>query len=831
MSRLMPIAVALAVCSLVIAVPAFSASWFQDGIPVCTASYDQDYPQLVSDGAGGAIIAWTDGRPSNAGIYVQRADAWGNDRWTANGVATCSTGGDRWSPLVAPDGAGGAIVVWLDNNVYGIYAQRVNAAGVTLWAPNGVAVCTPGTGRQNLSIVPDGAGGAIIVWSDLGGADAHIQAQRVNASGMVQWGADGVAVCAVAGAQWYPCIVSDGVSGAVIAWEDHRGSSADIYAQRVNAAGAPQWAVTGVPLCAAPGDQTRPRGISCGGGGMIVTWSDARSDGDIYAQRVNGSGAVQWTADGVAVCTETGYQDDPAITSGSADGAIITWEDDRSGSSHIYAQRLNASGAVQWTTDGVCLCAAEGNQWYARVVSDGSGGAVVVWRDQRLVFGILYSNLYVQRVDASGAAQWTADGIPLCATNCDRWDPQIISDGASGAIVTWYDHHAGSYDIYSQRVRADGRMNVVDPEIVSVRDVPGDQGGHVRVSIGRCIFDDYHETTAPISIYDVWQRVDDPTTLAALAQGNISESAGDEIGKSVAARSAEVDASSVRNLPVKEWNGRSFVRSEGILAGTAFPPGTWELVASFGACEQSIYLCRAATLADSTASGIPWAVVFVTAHTTNPAIWYASAVDSGYSVDNIPPFAPRGVLADQHYTPPGLALSWDPNTEDDLSHYAIYRGTSGGFVPSPGNRVATPSGAEWFDAAWRWSSGYYYKIAAVDIHDNQSAVALVAPSDVTGADTPKAPAATYLTQNYPNPFNPMTRIAYGLSAAGHVSLRIYDASGRLVRALVEGAKPAGVYGATWDGRDSRGGEVASGIYFYRLRAGAFDDTKKMALTR
>jgi flagellar hook assembly protein FlgD len=108
---------------------------------------------------------------------------------------------------------------------------------------------------------------------------------------------------------------------------------------------------------------------------------------------------------------------------------------------------------------------------------------------------------------------------------------------------------------------------------------------------------------------------------------------------------------------------------------------------------------------------------------------------------------------------------------------------------------------------------------------------VLSPDDVTGTDTPKAPEASYLAQNYPNPFNPTTRLAFGLSATAHVSLKIYDAAGRLVRALVNEQRRAGRYEETWDGRDSGGRAVASGIYFYRLNAGVFESTKKMILVR
>ena len=112
------------------------------------------------------------------------------------------------------------------------------------------------------------------------------------------------------------------------------------------------------------------------------------------------------------------------------------------------------------------------------------------------------------------------------------------------------------------------------------------------------------------------------------------------------------------------------------------------------------------------------------------------------------------------------------------------------------------------------------------MHGNESGYALLTPEEITGEETPKAPAATYLSQNFPNPFNPVTKIEFGLAAPAAVSLRIYDAAGRLVRVLEEGALAAGRYTRIWDGRDTGGSRVSSGVYFYRLDAGAFSRTQQ-----
>ena len=100
---------------------------------------------------------------------------------------------------------------------------------------------------------------------------------------------------------------------------------------------------------------------------------------------------------------------------------------------------------------------------------------------------------------------------------------------------------------------------------------------------------------------------------------------------------------------------------------------------------------------------------------------------------------------------------------------------------------------------------------------------------VTAAgDTPRKNA---LLAAYPNPFNPQTTIRYELASRTHVTLRVYDVSGAVVRTLVNGDKAAGSYSLTWNGRDDHGSAVSSGVYFYRISAGSFTDVRKVTLLK
>ena len=101
----------------------------------------------------------------------------------------------------------------------------------------------------------------------------------------------------------------------------------------------------------------------------------------------------------------------------------------------------------------------------------------------------------------------------------------------------------------------------------------------------------------------------------------------------------------------------------------------------------------------------------------------------------------------------------------------------------------------------------------------------------TSVDEEGKPVEYALLQNYPNPFNPTTTIGYSLKQASHVELKIYDALGRLIETLVDGFQDRGEHAVVWDGKNSAGGAVTSGVYFYRIQTGEFTSTKVMAYVK
>ena len=93
------------------------------------------------------------------------------------------------------------------------------------------------------------------------------------------------------------------------------------------------------------------------------------------------------------------------------------------------------------------------------------------------------------------------------------------------------------------------------------------------------------------------------------------------------------------------------------------------------------------------------------------------------------------------------------------------------------------------------------------------------------------PGSFQLAQNYPNPFNPSTEISFSLPSNSHVELDIYNVLGQKVKSLVSGELTAGEHTVMWDGQNASGATVSSGVYFYRIAAGDFTDTKKMMMLK
>jgi hypothetical protein len=466
--------------------------WVVDGTPVCSASGVQLRTGIVSDGNGGAVVFWVDGRDLRRDLYAHRVMSEGKiaPGWPQNGVFLATGLGEAWSPVGTSDGSGGAIIVWEDAQDFSathhnIFAQRVTGDGAVApgWPAGGLPVCTAPGDQRAPRIISDGAGGAIVTWYDCR-SDPNaeplplpdIYAQRVMTDGTIApgWPVNGAAICTTPEQQYDPTLAPDGAGGAIISWSDGRNlntTGADIYAQRITSSGeiAPSWPQDGVPLCGAAGNEQRPRTVSDGQGGAIAIWMDGRGgsddDFDVYAQRIMGTGVVApgWPQDGVPLCRAPRTQQSLSAAADGLGGAIVTWEDYRSHASgtntasDIYAQRVTGQGVIPpgWPPDGMPVCVAPSFQLNPQLAPDGADGAFIVWEDTRSGTN---EDVYAQHVTAFGAVAlgWEPDGLPVCTRPASQPTPVVVSDGMGEAITAWSDVRNGNKDIFAHKLGVDG---------------------------------------------------------------------------------------------------------------------------------------------------------------------------------------------------------------------------------------------------------------------------------------------------------------------------------------------------------------------------------------
>ena len=259
----------------------------------------------------------------------------------------------------------------------------------------------------------------------------------------------------------------------------------------------------------------------------------------------------------------------------------------------------------------------------------------------------------------------------------------------------------------------------------------------------------------------------------------------------------------------------------------------WDFITEIPFHGMEEYSYVAPTLIDSNATTGPtdefWSVFMVTAHTFDPWIFFDSKPEWGYSIDNLEPSEPGGLLASASTAE--IVLQWLPNPEEDLDYYTIYRGTNSGF--EPGEPFAHTIDTVFVDSEVESDITYFYVVTATDFNGNESNYSEEVGGSLGIDEIGQIPTRFELAQNYPNPFNPSTTIQFDLPNDGTVMLSIYNVLGQEINTVVNREFQAGRYRFEWDGTNKAGNLVPSGVYFYRISVDGneYVETRKMMLLR
>ena len=376
--------------------------------------------------------------------------------------------------------------------------------------------------------------------------------------------------------------------------------------------------------------------------------------------------------------------------------------------------------------------------------------------------------------------------------------------------MLWNDYRTGYSQTYVAHVDRYGLLGDSAPTSAGVKDIPADQGGHVRLSWNASWMD--NDPDWGVSAYWIWRQA--PLTLASSV---VRAGAG-----------AWSDA-----LPASDLAAAARARSEGASATRIFQRDAaaasayaWELLAQQPTNGSARYSYVASTTTDSIGGHNPYTVYMVEAHSAlDTRAFWQTAPDSGYSVDNLPPLTPAPFTATRATGTTNLL--WGANSDADLAGYRLYRGTSVDFVPSSATLLAASTSTSFADVT---GAAYVYKLTAIDVHGNESPVAIAQPTG-TLAVGDALPRELAFTLASPNPARAGAAMRFALPAATHVRIALFDAAGREVRELANGDFAPGTFTRAWDGAITSGAAAPSGLYFARFTASGRTLTTRFVLTR
>lgn len=837
-----------------------------NGVAVVDEVGDQKTMSMEHDGNGGAFIAWVDKRDAaDDDIYVEHVLANGTFVNGGGGLPVVTVPGRQHSVKVTWDGDDGAWVAWVDqrsDNAGDVYVQHYSSDLTADLADGGAAVAAQAfNAEKNPRIGWAGSGGTLLMWednrNDPGNTQADIYLQMLTVDDLETWGAGGVPVTLASGNQEQARVIGDGSGGAFVVWQDFRHEVySSIYAQKLDASGVRQWAADGVPVVDrsdVESDAIAPALRLDGEGGLFVAWGDlSRGSLGIFTQHLTAAGTQSFPAEG---------HDSAWGISGSCsrvknvpvdDGLLVFWIDPRnSGGPHVYMQHLDRGlGDPSLGRNGVPVdVSLEGGQLSYSAVSDGEGGAYVlieagtdraqqafltrvngdgemVWDASRPVtpgfdsssgleyqertrllkvgdrvivgwsgvdtdYSEFFGEVGLQAFDADGNALWGDDGLRITATPAIHEKIDDIAAGPDGSVyVLWDSGNWQDLNVLMQRVDAAGAL-AWDAAGLSFASGAGKQE-EARAA-----------TTPSGRLLGVWmdyaQEGSESDLLVRAVDPDGSVAWTSEVDMRIGSQKTPVIRSDGHGGAYLVYTDFSNGENDDVYVQHVLGDGT-----TVWTGDDSALFVAPGTQEDVAAAVIPrgggwngFAVVL--------AAEEAAEDTTGY----------KDLWAADLQVNPGSGAIEEVN----------YAGTLFNFFHNQREPVLNYDGADGVYCSWvdMRASG---KEDIKDVYSTRLA-------DVDVSVEPSSPQARgfLLAQNVPNPFNPETRIDFQLLRGSSVKLEVYNLAGQKVRTLLDGELGSGTHRVRFDATDEGGRPLASGLYVYRIEADGASESRRMLLVR
>jgi hypothetical protein len=419
---------------------------FDNASPIRQGVHVEWYRTVVPSLDGSAIFVWSDTRFGMRNVFAHKIDKNGNILWGETGTVVTNLPGRQEDPVAIEDGDGGAFIAWVDyrfDDAGDVFIQHVNNDGSILMDPNGVALAQFQGQQISINMCTDSLGGVFVTWQDKrGGVDDDIYGTHVDANHNIVEPGIGIPIVVQGGTQSAKSIEYAGNNEAFICWSDSRqGENIDIYGQRLDVAMSPTFTENGIPIASTAGLETRPRTTFVNNTTSIVTWKFGDENARILFQFVDQNGLVFSSAKPVS--EYDAIQTGPRLKRNSQGDVFLSWKDLRFDpvDGDIFMQKINATGALEWN-DGVQVDLTEGVNFSGRFSANSVGGFDIFW--EKGIFPNV--DILFQSFDLNGQPQSDAP-IIVAGDEGYQFAPNIITGSNDSVFVVYADQGSGSVDL------------------------------------------------------------------------------------------------------------------------------------------------------------------------------------------------------------------------------------------------------------------------------------------------------------------------------------------------------------------------------------------------
>ena len=444
-----------------------------DGAPIRQGVHIEWYRTIAPGQTGEGIFVWSDTRYGMRNIFAHKIDQNGNLLWGLDGAVVTNLPGRQEDPVAITDGEGGAFIAWVDYRFDAegdIFLQHVNSNGEILLDSNGVALAQAIGKQITINMCTDSIGGVFVTWQDKrSGVDDDIYGTHVSFDHTIVAPGTGVPIVIEGGNQNAKTIEYAGSNQAFIAWADFReGANADIYGQRLNMDMSVIFQENGFLIAGTTEQELKPRATFINNNTSFLAWKKGDEDSKVLYQFVNQDGLV--FSEPKSVSSNLALQTAPRVKRNSMGEVFVNWKDLRDDpiDGDQYFQKINITGDTQWG-DGVRLDLVNDIDFSARFTANTQGGVSVIW--ERGSFPDV--DIFFQNITSDGDLT-LADPMVISNNDGYQFSPILSGDEQNGIFAIYADQGSGSINLMVQQIDSNFEQVWDDNGLVAMNGLDGD---------------------------------------------------------------------------------------------------------------------------------------------------------------------------------------------------------------------------------------------------------------------------------------------------------------------------------------------------------------------